>query len=184
MYPSGFLHQHLQNTSIESTARKGKSKIATKFAMYQRDIVCLPKGFSKEGDLIPIPRKRQERHFLAVNKLISKIQLRSAMREVQIFDEIRSVFRGPMGYDSSFKFKILQPFGGDSRSLMVPELSHSYHWTAGAVAGRNAKTPVYILAEDPLEVCYSYNRTSVCKGSVSPIPPYMGLNTFIQPWLN
>ena len=36
---------------------------------------------------------------------------------------------------------------------MVPVLSESYKWTASAVAGRNAKVPIYILAEDQLEVC-------------------------------
>ena len=30
---------------------------------------------------------------------------------------------------------------------------HSYRWTASTVAGRNSKTPIYILAEDPLLVC-------------------------------
>ena len=35
---------------------------------------------------------------------------------------------------------------------MIPELSHSYRWTASAVAGRNAKTPIYIIADEPLEV--------------------------------
>ena len=75
------------------------------------------------------------------------------MSESEIFDEIRSVFRVPMDNDDAFQFKILQSSGGESRCLMVPELSHSYQWTASAVAGRNAKTPIYILAEDPLVVC-------------------------------
>ena len=57
-----------------------------------------------------------------------------------------------MGYCEDFKFKILQSSGGDSRSLIVPELSHSYKWSASAVAGRNAKTPIYILAEEELQV--------------------------------
>ena len=35
---------------------------------------------------------------------------------------------------------------------MIPELSSSYKWTAASVAGRNAKTPIYIVAEDELEV--------------------------------
>ena len=35
---------------------------------------------------------------------------------------------------------------------MVPELSSSYKWSAGAVAGRNSKVPIYILAEDRLMV--------------------------------
>ena len=92
----------------------------------------------------------EKSHFLAVNKLLGKIQLNSSMGEDEIFDEIRSVFHVPMDGDSGFPFKILQPSGGDSRSLMIPELSHSYRWTASAVAGRNAKT--YIIADEPLEV--------------------------------
>ena len=80
------------------------------------------------------------KHFLTVNKLLGKIQLNSSMGEDEIFDEIRSVFHVPMHGDSGFLFKILQPSGDDSRSLMIPELSHSYWWTASAVAGRNAKT--------------------------------------------
>jgi len=75
------------------------------------------------------------------------------MDEGKIFNEIRSVFRTPMGYDDEFAFTILQQSGGGSKFLMIPELSSSYKWTAYAVVGRNAKVPIYILAEDQLEVC-------------------------------
>lgn len=135
--------------SAAATTRRGKGKL---IYTYERDIVCLPKWFAKRGDVIKIPRKKPMRHFLAVNKLLGKIQLNSSMGEDEIFDEIRSVFHVPMDGDSGFPFKILQPSGGDSRSLMIPELSHSYRWTASAVAGRNAKTPIYIIADEPLEV--------------------------------
>ena len=67
-----------------------------------------------------------------------------------------SVFSTPMGGDDQFLFKILQSSGGDSCNLMVPEMSLSYRWTATTVAGRNAKTPIYTLAEDPLLVCDWY----------------------------
>ena len=150
-YPSAFLHRHADKalaTIATHSSKKGKGKLYT----YERDIVCLPKQFDKQEDLIKIPRKRDVRHLLAVNKLVGKIQLRSNMEESDIFDEIRSVFRVPMDNDDGFQFQILQPSGGDSRSLLVPELSHSYQWTASAVAGRNAKTPIYILAQDQLEV--------------------------------
>jgi len=133
-------------TATHRPGRQGK------LVTYERDIVCLPMWFAKEGDLIKIPRKKPVRRFLAVNKLLGKIQLRLTMGEAEIFEEIRSVFRAPMGSDNRFPFKMLQPSGGDSRSLMVPVLSHSYRWTASAVAGRNAKTPIYILAKEPLEV--------------------------------
>ena len=151
-YPSAFLQRHankMLGTVATQSSKKGKGKMYT----YERDIVCLPKQFAKQEDLIGIPRKKDVRHFLAVNKLVGKIQLRSDMEETDIFDEIWSVFRVPMDHDDEFQFTILQPSGGDSRSLMVPELSHSYQWTSGAIAGRNAKTPIYILAEDQLKVC-------------------------------
>ena len=45
---------------------------------------------------------------------------------------------------------------------MVPELSSSYRWTVGAVAGRNAKVPIYILAEDELEVRRSEHAIMIC----------------------
>ncbi len=123
--------------------------------MYDRDIVCLPKTYTTSDGLIRLPRKKEERQFLVANKLMGKVQLRSDMKEREIFAEIRSVFRIPMGYDDEFGFTILQPTGGETKCLMVPELSDSYRWTAGAVAGRNAKVPIYLLAQDQLEVCGS-----------------------------
>ena len=95
------------------------------------------------------------RDYLAMNKLIGKIRLTSDMT---IFREIRSVFGGPMDSDPNFAFKILQTCGGGSKTLSAPVLSSSFKWTAGAVAGRNTKVPVYILAEDDLMV--SQNQTS------------------------
>ena len=149
-FPSAFLQRHA-NKSLASMrgGNKGKSRLFT----YERDIVCLPKSFAKKGQLIAIPRKKTLRHLLAVNKLVGKIQLKSSMSEEEMFDEIRSVFHSPMNDNSDFQFTILQSSGGDSRTLMVPELSDSYRWTAGSLAGRNAKTPIYILANDDLQVC-------------------------------
>lgn len=54
-----------------------------------------------------------------------------------------------MGHYDEFEFIVLQSTGGES---MIPELSESYKWTAGAVAGRNPKVPIYILAQDQLQV--------------------------------
>ena len=120
--------------------------------VYDRDIICLPKQYTSDS-LIRLPRKKEDRQFLVSNRLIGKIQLRSDMKEKEIFKEIRSVFRTPMGFDNQFQFRILQSTGGETKGLMVPGLSESYKWTASAVAGRNAKVPIYILAEDQLEVC-------------------------------
>ena len=66
--------------------------------------------------------------------------------------EIRSVFSIPMENRSNFPFKILQPSGGSSKSLSVPALSCSFKWTASAIAGKNSKTPIYVLACDDLKV--------------------------------
>lgn len=99
-----------------------------------------------------IPRKRKAREFLAANKLIGKIRLVSAMTEQEIMDEIRSVFSFPMSNDPLFRFDILQSSGGVSKSLNIPVVSASYRWSAGAVAGKNSKVPIYILARDKLKV--------------------------------
>ena len=129
----------------------GTSK-SKKVYSYERDIICLPKWFTSEGELISIPRKKSVKHFLAVNKLVGKIQFTSQMDEGEISDEIRSVFRVPMDNNVDFRFKVLQSSGGESRFLMIPEVSNSYMWIASTIAGRNAKSPIYILAEDDLKV--------------------------------
>ena len=70
-------------------------------------------------------------------------------------NEIRSVFSGPMDDDRMFRIKILQPSGGGSKSLTIPQVSASFRWTASAIVGKNAKMPVYILADDDLKVRYN-----------------------------
>ena len=156
VYPCAFLARNSTSSkpSFKPSVKrkvKGKGKEIT----YEREILCLPKSFRTEKDIIDLPRKQWQRTFLAVNKLFGKIMLVSSMSEDEIFSEIRSIFRKPMQGNKSFTFKILQPTGGNTQCLMVPEVSESYQWTAAAVAGRNAKTPVYILAEDKLKVCFS-----------------------------
>lgn len=68
-------------------------------------MMCLPQSFLQHGDIIDIPRKK---HFLAVNKLVGKIQLNSNMDESEIFNEIRSVFCVPMGYCEDKYFNLLE----------------------------------------------------------------------------
>lgn len=104
-----------------------------------------------------IPRNPKIREYLGKNSLIGKIRLNSSMDQDSIFREIRSVFSVPMDKDSLFQFKVLQPAGGTSKSLTIPSLSSSYKWTASAICGKNSKVPIYILAEDELKVCSSYN---------------------------
>ena len=79
------------------SSKKGKGRLH----IFERDIMCLPKCFAKQKDLIGVPRKKSVRHFLAVNKLVGKIQLKSSMSDSEIFDEIRSVFRVPMDNDDA-----------------------------------------------------------------------------------
>ena len=89
---------------------------------------------------------------LGRNGLIGKIRLMSSMSERQIMDEIKSVFRKPMKGKADFAFKILQPSGGSSKTLSIPALSSSFRQTAGAIAGKNSKMPIYIMADEDLEV--------------------------------
>ena len=139
------------------TKKKDRNALTERLFTYDRDIMCLPKSFGGNGGLTKIPRKQCVREFLAVNSLIGKIRLTSAMSEKDIMNEIRSVFEDPMDRDKLFRFKILQPSGGASKSLSVPVRSASFKWTASSVAGKNARVPVYILAQDKLKV----NHTSV-----------------------
>ena len=112
----------------ESTKKKERA------VTYERDIVCLL--FAKHGSLIDIPRKKSIRQLLAMNKLVGKIQINSGMVQGDIFREVRSVFRTRMGDDDHFQFKVLQSAGGDSRNLVIPQLSPTYRWTASAFAGK------------------------------------------------
>lgn len=148
-----FLFRSSASFLMKTTAKK-KGRVVT----YERDIICLPRSFVKQGNLIDIPRKRSVRQALAINKLVGKIQLDSAMSQADIFHEVRSVFRTPMRGDNFFRFKVLQSSGGDSRNLVIPEVSKSYRWTASAFAGKNAKTPVYIMAMDDLNVSSDFSR--------------------------
>lgn len=141
----------LPSAFLSSLHRKKShaTKKAERVFTYDRDIICLPKSSVDEDGLIKIPRKRE---FLASNKLIGKIRLKSSMSECAIMDEIRSVFRKPMKENRLFRFEILQHSGYGSKCLSVPEVSSSYEWSAASVAGKNPKCPVYILALDKLKV--------------------------------
>lgn len=99
---------------------KGKGRLFT----YERDLYACQSHLQRRR---PNPNLKEGTKTLAANKLIGKIQLRSDMDEEEMFSEICSVFNWPMDEDDTFPFTILQSSGGDSRILMVPELSHSYH---------------------------------------------------------
>ena len=138
MLPTAFLSKRDQQSTK-------KEKVYT----YDRDIICLPKGLVNKRGIIAIPKGSAARDNLAKKGLIGKIRLVSSMKEGEIFNEIRSVFRGPMDHNETFLFDILQVTG---TSLMIPAVSSSYKWTASAVAGKNAKVPIYIIAGEELKV--------------------------------
>ena len=125
-----------------------KEKVYT----YDRDIICLPQSYVGKDESISIPRGAPTRNYLAKHGLIGKIRLSSEMMEEEIFKEIYSVFADAMNGNPRFDFSILQQAGGTSKSLVIPALSSSYTWTASAVAGRNSKVPIYILAKEELKV--------------------------------
>ena len=74
------------------------------------------------------------------------------MTEEEIFSEIRSVFRAPMADNSQFSFDVMQSIGGRNKKLVYPALSSNYTWTASAIVPKNVKTPIYIIAKEPLKV--------------------------------
>lgn len=140
--PSNFLRKFQKKNQ---SGVKGKERVFT----YDRDIICIPRTSSDQKSCIPIPRSREE---LSTAGLFGRIRLSSDMSEEELFDEIRSVFHGPMAGKRDFQFEILQQTGGGSKTLTVPALSSSYVWTAGAIAPKHTKTPIYILAKEPLMV--------------------------------
>ena len=81
---------------------------------------------------------------------MGRILLTSEMSEEYIFAEIRSVFNTPMGGKMDFQFEILQSTGGKTKTLVCPALSSTYKWTAGSLAPKNVKTPIYISLQQSL----------------------------------
>ena len=125
---------------------------------YERDIVCLPSSYAGKSKVIAIPHNREE---LSKAGLVGKICLTSDMTEDEIFAEIRNVFRGPMNGNSLFMFEIMQATGGNSKSLTIPAFSSTFKWSAGTVAPKNSKNPIYILAQELLEVYIQYRNFDI-----------------------
>ena len=72
----------------------------------------------------------------------------------EVEEEVRSVFQGPMGGKSDFRFHFLQSTGVGTRTLTVPSVSSSFNWTAQQVAKLgSSKQAIYILAIDDLSCC-------------------------------
>ena len=75
------------------------------------------------------------------------------MSEDEVELEIRGVFANQMWNRNDFPFSYLQPTGAGSRTLTLPSVSHSFHWTPQQVAKLGShKQPIYILAKE--ELCY------------------------------
>ena len=58
------------------------------------------------------------------------------MNELQIFTETSSVFKDSFGNYRNFEFVILQPIGGFSKSLTIPQVSSQYKWSACSAGGK------------------------------------------------
>ena len=129
---------------------------------WDRDVMCLPqsrKTLASNGT-IKYPRGKY-RSELAAMGLIGKIHLTSEMSEVDVRNEVTSVFRGPMKNDPNFPFVYLQPTGGGSKSLVVPPQSSSFKWNPQQVAKLGGQTGlIYILAQ--AELSLPSEVTEVC----------------------
>ena len=126
-----------------------KKEKPTKVTQYNRDIVCLPHSFGKQGlKSITIPRGKQ-RIRLAELGLQGKVTLSSDMTEEAMLDEVRSAFAEAMGHDPCFPFTFLQVSGSGTKTLAVPSLSASFRWTPQEVC-KLGRTCVYILSEKKL----------------------------------
>ena len=153
-----FFRKHsLPSSFLARQEERQKLKKSCKEFIYERDIICLPNSFNKDG-YITIPRSKPIREMLARSGLMGKIHLTSSMSESEIMDEIQSVFEKPMKCNPNFAFKILQPTSGSSKGLSIPSLSSSFKWTASAIAGKSNKVTIYILAEDELQVSSVYHK--------------------------
>ena len=67
------------------------------------------------------------------------LTMTSDMTQDDIYDEIQSVFRGPMDGSNTFLFDVLQPAGCHSKSLTIPALSDSFKWTASTIVSKMPK---------------------------------------------
>ena len=89
---------------LPSSFLKKKGK-ATVQQVWDKDIICLPKGHISNPQFIPIP-KGKNRVELAKMGLVGKIRLNSGMEEDDIRQEVRSVFSKQMGHRATFPFQV------------------------------------------------------------------------------
>lgn len=137
--------------------RVAKGSQITKVTYYVRDVLCLPKGWTKDDSRIPIPRG-ERRSTLAESGLIGKIEFNSNMTDKELRIEICKVFTKPMGLTSLafdkgelFPFVYLQRTGAGSRTLCVPSVTESFQWNGKQVATlAKSGGVIYILAQESL----------------------------------
>ena len=80
---------------------------------------------------------------------LKKIRLTSDMTQDDIYDEIWSVFHGPMDGSNTFLFDVLQPAGCHSKSHTIPALSDSFKWTASTIVSKMPKFLSIFLLRSP-----------------------------------
>ena len=74
------------------------------------------------------------------------------MTQQDFFDDIRDIFQKPMKNKKDFDFTVLQQTGGGSKTLTIPCHSRSFEWSATSIVSKNTKTPIYLLANEDIEV--------------------------------
>ena len=124
------------------------SKRSKAIQCWDRDIVCLPHSCSDSKLSYPRGKYRTK---LGEKGLIGKMRLMSSMSVEEVENEIRLVFKQPMGGRNDFPFDFLQATGTGTKTLTIPSVSPSFSWTAQQVAklGGN-KQAIYIIAKKPL----------------------------------
>ncbi len=130
---------------------------------WDRDVLCLPMSRKNgpSGSSIKYPRGKYC-SWLATSGLLGKLHFTTEMSELNVMNEIRSIFNGPMGGNPDFRFLYLQPTGGGARSLTIPFLSSSFKWVPQQVAKLAGQTGViYILAQDELTLSDIVSDVSV-----------------------
>ena len=63
---------------------------------------------------------------------------------------LRSVFSKAMKDSATFRFTILHPIGGGSKSLTVPSISSSFSWTAKEICKAAGRGAIYIWVQGDL----------------------------------
>ena len=154
--PSLFESVRRRRNSL-STKQSRSEPSCSKATHYSRDIILLPaESRSSSGDVV-IPRSGK-RTLLGRAGLIGKIEIDSAMTDLEVRKEICEVFSTPMGITADdikhgyvFPFTYLQRAGSGTRALCLPSVKASFEWNGKQVASlAKAGSFIYVLAESDL----------------------------------